>query len=281
MALDKGEMGGTAAAVLLHVVLIVALTTSLAKVSPTPEPKPMEVEFVDSPEVALTAAAPTASPPPAATAPLPAPQSTDVPPPAPQPMPAPPQAVPPPPSPPVRSTPLPQARPAPPPRPTPPAARPAPPQRPAGRPLDSLKLPAAPRQSQLGADFLQGIGSAPSHKPAQAAANYSSEAKASVANAIAAQAQRCANRQPFLGDGADQLRLQVRLSLAKSGDLLRPPTILAVEGPSELQAKYGDRLEDQVRAIFADCAPYRLPPELYDTQAGGWKQTVLRYRVKK
>lgn len=128
---------------------------------------------------------------------------------------------------------------------------------------------------------MKGLGDAAPSKPASAAASYSPEARASVANAIAAQAQRCANRQPFLGEGADQLRLQVRLSLAKSGDLLRPPTIVAMDGPGDLQAKYGDRLEDQVRAIFADCAPYRLPPELYDTAAGGWKQTVLRYRVKK
>ena len=40
-------------------------------------------------------------------------------------------------------------------------------------------------------------------------------------------------------------------------------------------------LEDQVRRIFADCSPFRLPAELYDTDNGGWKETTLRYRVKK
>jgi len=277
LAPDRGEWGGTAAAVVLHVVLIAALTTSLAHVPPKPEPKPMEVEIVDSPEVALTATAPAPSPAPAATSPEPSPvaEPTPEPSPAPQPTPAPPQPRPDPtpPQPQPRPTPAPQPRPAPP--------RPATPQRPTARPLDGLTIPSAPRRSQLGADFLKGLGSAPSAKPASSAATYSAEAKASVASTIAAQAQRCANRQPFLGEGADQLRLQVRLSFAKSGNLLRPPAIMAVDGPSDLQAKYGDRLEDQVRAIFADCAPFRLPPELYDTGSGGWKETVLRYRVRK
>jgi len=296
LAPDRGEWGGTAAAVVLHVVLIAALTTSLAHVPPKPEPKPMEVEIVDSPEVALTAAAPEPAPAPAATAPEPSPVADPIPEPAPQPTPMPPQPqpVPTPPPPQPRPQPAPQPtpkpRPAPSPRPAPPQPRPAPPQpraapkppqRPTSRPLDGLTIPSAPRRSQLGADFLKGLGSAPSAKPAQSAASYSAEAKASVASTIAAQAQRCANRQPFLGEGADQLRLQVRLSFAKSGNLLRPPAIMAMDGPSDLQAKYGDRLEDQVRAIFADCAPFRLPPELYDTGSGGWKETVLRYRVRK
>jgi hypothetical protein len=102
-----------------------------------------------------------------------------------------------------------------------------------------------------------------------------------VASAIAAQAQRCADRQPYLGDGADQLRVQVRLSFARSGRLSRPPNIASISGDSELRAKYGELLEDQVRRIFADCAPFRLPAELYDTDNGGWKETTLSYRVRK
>lgn len=280
MAPDRGELGGTAAAVVLHVALIAALTTSLARVPPEPEPKPMEVEFVDSPEVALTAAAPEQTAAPAPTAPAPAPELAEPTPlpPLPQPTATPqPQAP----------TPAPQPRPAPAVRPSsrpvpaPTPLRPAPARRPTARPLDGLKLPSAPPRSQLGDDFLKAIGDSPARKPAQAAASYSPEAKASIASTIAAQAQRCANRQPFLGEGADQLRLQVRLSFAKSGTLLRPPVIMSVEGPGDLQAKYGDRLEDQVRAIFAECAPFRLPAELYETGNGGWKETVLRYRVRK
>ena len=54
-----------------------------------------------------------------------------------------------------------------------------------------------------------------------------------------------------------------------------------MSGDSDARTKYGELLEDQVRRIFADCAPFRLPAELYDTDAGGWKETTLRYRVRK
>ena len=48
---------------------------------------------------------------------------------------------------------------------------------------------------------------------------------------------------------------------------------------SSYLAKYGDLLEDQVRRIFATCNQYRLPPELYDTPTGGWKDFTFVYRV--
>ena len=114
-----------------------------------------------------------------------------------------------------------------------------------------------------------------------AAPAYSARARASVTNSIASQAQRCADRQPYLGEGADQLKVSVRLSFARSGRLSRPPLIGAISGDSDLRAKYGELLEDQVRRIFADCAPFRLPAELYDTDNGGWKETTLSYRVRK
>jgi hypothetical protein len=57
--------------------------------------------------------------------------------------------------------------------------------------------------------------------------------------------------------------------------------ITSMSGPSDAKAKYGELLDDQVRRIFADCSPFRLPAELYDTDDGGWKETTLRYRVKK
>ena len=60
---DRGEWAGTGAALLFHMLLIGALSLSLAHVVHPPESPPMEVELV-SDQVALTAAAP---------APLPAP----------------------------------------------------------------------------------------------------------------------------------------------------------------------------------------------------------------
>lgn len=246
MRLDRAEWTGTGAALLFHVVLIGALSMSLAHVDSTPEPPAMEVEFVD--EVGLTAAAP---------------QSIAVPPPPSQ-APEIGEAEP------VEAPPLPRPAPTPAPivKPTPP--RPAAPARP------------APRVSRIGDDFLRGIGEAPSRSnapPRPAAPTFSAQARASVGQAILRQVQPCADRQPFIGEDANQVRLTINLKLARSGRLIRPPTVLRTAGDPDLRAKYGDLLEDQVRRIFAECTPLRLPAELYDTPDGGWNDFTFTYRV--
>jgi len=55
---------------------------------------------------------------------------------------------------------------------------------------------------------------------------------------------------------------------------------MGMSGDPDLRAKYGDLLDDQVRRIFADCSPLRLPAELYDTPNGGWNDYTFTYRVK-
>jgi hypothetical protein len=247
MRLDRAEWTGTGAALLFHVALIGALSMSLASVDSTPEPPAMEVEFVE--EVGLTAAAPQsiAVPPP----PSQAPEIGEA-----EPVEAPPI---------VRPEP---ARPAQVVRPTPP--RPVTPSKP------------APRVSRIGDDFLKGIGEAPSKSnapPKPAAPTFSAQARASVGSAILRQVQPCADRQPYIGEGANQVRLRVNLKLARSGRLIRPPTILGMSGDPDLRSKYGDLLEDQVRRIFAECTPLRLPAELYDTADGGWNDFTFTYRV--
>ena len=247
MRLDRAEWTGTGAALLFHVAMIAALSMSLASVDSTPEPPAMEVEFVE--EVGLTTAAPQsiAVPPP----PSQAPEIGEA-----EPVEAPPI---------VRPDPV---RPAPVVRPTPP--RPVTPSKP------------APRASRIGDDFLKGIGEAPSRSnapPKPAAPTFSAQARASVGSAILRQVQPCADRQPYIGEGANQVRLRVNLKLARSGRLIRPPTILGLSGDPDLRSKYGDLLEDQVRRIFAECTPLRLPAELYDTADGGWNDFTFTYRV--
>ncbi len=262
MTADRAEWTGVGAALIFHIALIVALSTSLASVDDVPEPPSMEVELVD--EVGLEAAAPTPIALPAAS--QPPPPMLSEPPPLPQPI----------------ETPLP-SRPE-----TTPVARPKPqPQRPAARPAPQRPAPRAQAQPQrragLGEDFLKSFDDdlAPRSGPSRPAApTFSAKARSSVANSIASQAQRCADRQPYLGDGADAVEMHLTLSFARSGRLIRPPQINRTSGPAEARAKYGDLLEDQVRRIFADCAPFRLPADLYDTGAGGWKVTTLRYKVK-
>jgi hypothetical protein len=75
------------------------------------------------------------------------------------------------------------------------------------------------------------------------------------------------------------VRLTINLKLARNGRLTRPPTVLRTAGDPDLRAKYGDLLEDQVRRIFAECTPLRLPAELYDTPDGGWNDFTFTYRV--
>ena len=89
----------------------------------------------------------------------------------------------------------------------------------------------------------------------------------------------CADRQPYLGEGANQVRMTVNLRLNRNGRLARPPSILRASGDGELVAKYGDLLEDQVRRIFSQCTPLRLPADLYDTPTGGWGNFTFTYRV--
>ena len=247
MMLDRAEWTGTGAALLFHVALIGALSLSLAHVVSIPEPPAMDVEFVE--DVGQTSAAPqtVATPPP----PSQAPEIGEAEPVEPVPV--------------IQAAPQPSIAPA-----KPQPVRPAKP---------------APRASHIGADFLKGVESdelGPRDGPAKPAApTFSATARASVAASIARQVQPCADRQPFLGEGADQIQIYLKLYLTRAGRLARPPQISSMSGPSDLRAQYGDLLDDQVRRIFADCSPFRLPAELYDTDDGGWKETTLRYRVKK
>ena len=260
MIADRAERTGAVAALGLHVAIIAALSLSLASVEKELEPPAMDVEFVD--EVALESAAPQSVP--TLSAPPPAPIEEALP-----------ESIAAPPTP--RAVPQPTPRP----QPTPPrqiqkqVAKPVkrPPPKPAQRP--------APRQG-LGDDFLSKLDDdlAPRAGPSKPAApTFNAQARASVGQAILRQAQRCADRQPFIGEGANRIRMTVNLKFARSGRLSRPPAILRTSGDPELRAKYGELLEDQVRRIFTDCAPFRLPAELYDTDDGGWKDFTFTYRV--
>lgn len=246
MRMDRAEWTGTGAALLFHVALIGAMSMSLAHVHATPEPPAMEVEFVE--DVGLTSAAPQSIP------------------------------VPPPPS---QAPEIGEAEPVE----APPLARPAPTPAPVVKPAPAKPVvPAkpAPRVSRIGDDFLKGIGEAPSKSnapPRAAAPTFNASAKASIAQAIARQIQPCADRQPYIGEGANQVRMSINLRLAPNGRLTRPPVVLRTAGDPDLRAKYGDLLEDQVRRIFADCTPLRLPAELYDTPEGGWNNFNINYHL--
>ena len=247
MNLDRAEMAGTGAAVFFHVALIAAMSMSLASIDSAPEPPAMEVELVD--DVGLQSAAPQPMP----FAPPPPSQAPEIG-----------DAIEPTPARPVEAP-----SPAPSVRPTPPQPQRATPQKP------------AQRVSRIGDDFLKGIADSPAsaREARPAAATFDSQAKVSVGQAILRQVKPCADRQPYIGEGANQLRMTVNLRLNRNGRLARPPSILNISGDSELRGKYSELLEDQVRRIFAQCTPLRLPAELYDTPTGGWGNFTFTYRV--
>ena len=263
--MDRAELAGTGAALAFHVALVVALSINLARVHTPPEAPSMEVELVD--EVGLTAAAPQALAPP----PSQAPEIGEAEPIEPAPAPA---IAPPPPAPTISPTPAP--RPA-------PAARPAPPRAAPSKPAPA-KAPArdAPRASRIGDDFLKGIGAdAPaSRAPAKpAAATFNAAAKADVASAIAAQIRPCALRQRALGEGANRIRVVLNIRLTPAGRLRGAPTVIRTSGVDEENSLYEELVKDQAIASYRECAPLRLPAELYQTPQGGWSNINMTYRL--
>jgi hypothetical protein len=259
--MDRAELAGTGAALAFHVALVAALSIHLARVDTPAEPPSMEVELVD--EVGLTAAAPQALAPP----PSEAPEVGEAEPIEPAPAPA---IAPPPPSPSIVPTPAPRPQ---------PAARPAP-----AKPA-AAKAPArpAPRVSRIGDDFLKGIAAdapAQSRAPAKpAAATFNAAAKADVASAIAAQIRPCALRQRALGEGANRIRVVLNIRLTRAGRLQGAPTVIRTSGVDEENSQYEELVKDQAIASYRECAPLRLPAELYQTPQGGWSNINMTYRL--
>ena len=254
MTLDRAELAGTGAALAFHVALIAAMSMSLAHVASVPEPPSMEVEFVD--EVGLTAAAPNqvAVPPPASAAP----EIGEAEPIEPTPVP-------------VIAPPAPRQVAIPSPRPT---AKPTPAKPAAARP--------APRVSRIGDDFLKGIADSPSTSKTAArpaAARFDAVAKANVAQAIAKQIQPCAERQRDLGPGANRIRVVLNIRLFLNGRLKGAPSIVRTSGVDDDNAQFEDLVKDQAIASYRECAPLRLPADLYSTPDGGWSNINMTYRV--
>ena len=259
MSMDRAELAGTGAALAFHVALVAALSLHLARVDTPPEPPSMEVELVD--EVGLTAAAPQALAPPSE-----APEIGEAEPIMPAPAPA---IAPPPPIPSIVPTPAPRAQPTPPVKRAPAKAAPA-------------KAPAraAPRASRIGDDFLKGISAdAPAASRAPAAATFNAAAKADVASAIAAQIRPCALRQRALGEGANRIRVVLNIRLTRAGRLQGAPTVIRTSGVDEENSQYEELVKDQAIASYRECAPLRLPAELYQTPQGGWSNINMTYRL--
>lgn len=257
---DAAEWRGTAGSVAFHVALVAALSLSLAKVALPPEPPAISVELVDEiglesvaavQESALATQATTTEPDELVAEPEP-----DVVPPPPEakPTPTPPREK-------VEPTPAPRVE-----RPTP---RRNP--RPTGR-LDDIDLDGRERgNTPRKADGETGEAAAPT---------FDARAVASIQEAIRRQVQPCADLQQNPGPGANQIRVTLNLRLARDGRLTSRPRVVRTSGVTADNERYEDRVKDLAIATYVGCAPLRgLPPELYQTPAGGWGNINMTYRL--
>ncbi|MFD1788141.1 cell envelope biogenesis protein TolA [Sphingomonas floccifaciens] len=230
----------------------------------------------------------------------------------PPPAPVPPAPKPAPPKPtPAKAAPAPAPKPAPvkaPPKPTPPKAEPAKPQpkaaaKPAPAPAQPKAAPrparpglarpdvaperpgsaaaskaARPRGSILGDDFRKSLAQSSEKGTAQTprVANVSAQAVAGLGDAIARQVQPCANRIPNPGPGANQIRTKLRLRMNPDGSLASRPVVSGQTGVDDENRRYAQRVGELAGAAVIQCAPYKLPAELYE---GGWKDIIINYRL--
>lgn len=298
------EFGASAA---IHVALIAGLSlVLLTPPKPPPPPAPMDVTIAD--DVGLVATAPQNVTPPAQSrapdlgkpedaapaAPAPEPEPVPV-----RPAPAPKVAEPAPPKP--RPAPVPPPRPAAVAKPQPqkPASAAAPkPQTAKARPAPSGALagvvgrtgagttPGAanrtPRGSSLGG-VMSGLGSTPNNsKSSTPQAAMTGAARASINGKIAEQIQPCAlNHKLPPTPGIDRVRVIVRLSFARDGNLSAAPEIVRIEGLNDDTQRYAELVRRSALATFSDraCLPIRgLPADLYDVH-GGWRSVPLGFRL--
>ena len=245
-------------------------------VPPKPEPKPQPK--------------PEPKPAPPKPAPKPVPKPVPVPKPQPKPAPAKPSPAKPAPAKPAPAKPAP-AKPAPAKAaPAKPATRPAvaPATRPAaakpaaaaarGNGGDAASKAPRPRGSLLGDDFRKSLAATADRGTATAprAAAVSASAVAGLGDAIARQVQPCANRIPNPGPGANQIRSKLRIRMNADGTLAARPTMMGQTGVDDENRRYAQRVGELATSAIIQCAPYKLPAELYE---GGWKDIIVNYRL--
>jgi len=260
--MQRAERAGLGLSVVGHVALLAILSLNLMSVRELPKlSEPMDVMLVD--KAGLISAAPEMSKeaPQAAEAPEVAPTVEDAPP---DPAPAPPQPTPSPPKP----APSPKAaeKPAPPAPKTPPA-KPAPPAQPAK---------AKPKATSLGTDFLKGIPVEKSTGKATAprVAAISPIAMNGLVALIASQVKPCYTI-PTGGTDALTIITKVRMRLKKDGSIAVAPEVVGNSGVTDSNQAYRQQMNEAARRALQRCAPYKLPPDLYE---GGWEDLIFNFR---
>jgi outer membrane biosynthesis protein TonB len=97
---------------------------------------------------------------------------------------------------------------------------------------------------------------------------------AGLAAAIRRQVQPCADRIVSPGPGAERITTKLNLQMRENGSFAVPPRVVSQVTDAD-NARYGARVGELARAAFVQCAPFELPPALYD----GWKNINLNYKL--
>ncbi len=106
-----------------------------------------------------------------------------------------------------------------------------------------------------------------------------SQAAASIAQAIVRQVQPCADRQVHPGPGAERIVTSLRLRLNRDGSLQGRPVVAGQRGMDDENSRYAQRVADLAVNAFVSCAPLRgLPAELYAVPRG-WSNFTMNYRL--
>ena len=270
-------------------------TSKAPDVGPPEDAAPAPAETISEPSPPEPAPPQPAPPQPAPPKPAPPKPAPPKPAPAPAPKAAPAKPQPPKPAPakPIPAKPAPaKAAPAKP-APAKPAAKPAPakatpqPRRPGlARPDVAPERPGAnpaakaarPRGSVLGDDFRKSLAISAEKGTAQAprAAAVSATAVAGLGDAIARQVQPCANRINNPGPGANLIRTKLRMRMNPDGSLAARPVVSGQSGTNDENQRYAQRVGELASAAVIQCAPYKLPAELYEN---GWKDIIINYRL--
>jgi len=261
--MDRAERAGLGVSVVGHGALLAILSLNLMSVREMPKlSEPMDVMLVD--KVGLTAGAPEVSKeaPQAAEAPELGPIEEAAPP-----EPAPPESTPPRPA----ST----AKPAPSPKVPQQPAQPVP-----TKPAPPRVAPAAaarekPTATSLGEDFLKGIPVAKSTGKAVAPrAALSPIAMNGLVALIVSQVKPC-YKITTGGTDANSIVSKVRMRLKRDGSIAVAPEIVGNLGVTSANEPYRRQMNEAATRALQGCAPYKLPPDLYD---GGWEDLIFNFR---
>jgi hypothetical protein len=256
--MDRAEQTGLGVAVIGHAALLAALAFGLSAWEPIPLPgDPIEVSFVDDADLVSSAPQVSATPPPQGAAPL-AGAPEDAPAPLPESRPAVPQPD----------------RPAP--QPAPSATQPARERLQQSRQRPNPATGERSRRTRIGEDLLEGIGRDPSPSRTQRPpATMSGAERASIRSLIARALIPC-ERQPFPSPEARAIRVDVRVTLNRSGGLASADVVRVINSDAALE-RYEQRMRDLALAVVRSCTPIRgLPEEYYDVP-GGWRQFTYRF----